>query len=165
MPEFFGSTIVCNTGPIIGLSRAGTCHLLGALFARVLLPEPVVAELRAAHTGDAAEIERAIALTDVVPLVQAPEPLLLADLVLGEASVIQVCREHGIKNVLIDERRARRVANTVYGLTVKGTCALLLEAKNRRLVAAVRPALEAMKAGGYFIGTQLMAECLRRAAE
>ena len=48
MPEsFFDSTIVCNTGPLIGLSRAGLGHLIGPLFARVLLPEAVVAELRA----------------------------------------------------------------------------------------------------------------------
>ena len=54
MPEFFDSIIVCNTGPIIGLSRAGPCYLLGPLFAKVLLPEAVVAELRAKHAGDAA---------------------------------------------------------------------------------------------------------------
>ncbi len=38
MPEFLGGTIVCNTGPLIGLSRAGLCHLIGSPFARVLLP-------------------------------------------------------------------------------------------------------------------------------
>lgn len=79
MPEFFDSTIVCDTGPIIGLSRAGLSHLLSPLFAQVLLPEAVVVELRAKHAGDAAQIEQAIALARVVPLAQPPEPLLLAD--------------------------------------------------------------------------------------
>lgn len=165
MPEFFDGTIVCNTGPIIGLSRAGLCHLLGPLFAKVFLPEAVVAELRAKHAGDATQIEQAITLARVVPLAQTPEPLLLAELESGEASVIQAAREHGLKAVLMDERRARRIAGTIYGLTVKGTCAVLVEAKRRQLIPAVRPALESMIAGGYFIGPQLMAECLRRAAE
>ena len=165
MSEFFGGTIVCNTGPLIGLSRAGLCHLIGPLFARVLLPEAVVAELRARHRGDAAQIEQAIALAHVIQLAQPPEPLLLAELDAGEASVIQAAREQGVKGVLMDERRARRVASTIYGLAVKGTCAVLLEAKARGLIAAVRPALDAMIAGGYFIGPQLSAECLRRAAE
>lgn len=98
-------------------------------------------------------------------MAQAPEPLLLAELDLGEASVIQAAREQGCKCVLMDERRARRVASTIYGLTVKGTCSLLVEAKRRQLIPTVRPALESMIAGGYFIGPQLMAECLRRAAE
>ena len=165
MPEFFDSTIVCNTGPIMGLSRAGLCHLLGPLFAKVLLPEAVVAELRAKHAGDAAQIEQAIALARVVPLARAPEPLLLAELDLGEASVIQAAREQGLKAVLMDERRARRIASTIYGLTVKGTCAVLVEAKRRQLIPQVRPALESMIAGGYFIGPRLGAECLRRAGE
>ena len=166
MPEsFFDSTIVCNTGPLIELSRAGLGHLIGPLFARVLLPEAVVAELRAKHAGDAAQIEQAIALAHIVPLAQAPEPLLLAELDLGEASVIQAAREHGITGVLLDERRARRVASTIYGLTVRGTCAVLVEARRRLLIPKVRPALDAMIAAGYFIGPQLSAECLRRAGE
>lgn len=165
MPEFFGGTIVCDTGPIIGLSRAGLCHLIGSLFASVLLPEAVVAELRAKHSGDAAQIEKAIALARVVPLDQAPDPLLLAELDAGEAAVVQTAREQGINGVLMDERRARRIAANIYGLTVRGTCAVLLEAKARQLIAAVRPALDAMTAGGYFIGPQLCAECLRRAGE
>ncbi len=165
MPEYFDHPLVCNTGPIIALSRAGVCHLLGSLFTRVLLPAPVVVELRAKHSGDPAGIERAIALAEIIRLAQPPDPLLLAELDLGEAAVIQTAREHGIKGVLIDERRARRVASTIYGLSVRGTCALLLEAKHRQLIPRVRPALEAMLAGGYFIGPQLRAECLRRADE
>lgn len=165
MSEFFDQAVVCNTGPIIGLSRAGLCHLLNSLFSHVLLPAPVVAELRARHSGDAVDIEHAIARAQIVRLAQPPEPLLLAELDLGEAAVIQAAREHGITGVLIDERRARRVAGTVYGLSVKGTCAVLVEARHRQLIPQVRPALEAMLAGGYFIGPQLTAECLRRAGE
>ena len=54
---------------------------------------------------------------------------------------------------------------TIYGLQVKGACGLLLQAMQRQLIVAVRPALQAMIAGGYFIGPQLVAECLSRAAE
>jgi uncharacterized protein len=165
MSEFFSHPIVCNTGPLIGLSRAGLARLLAALFPRVLLPTAVVNELRAKHSGDAAQIERAIAAATVVPLAQPADPLLLAELDAGEASVIQTAREQQVPNVLIDERRARRLATTIYGLNVKGTCALLLAAKHRQLIPQVRPALESMHRGGYFIGLLLMAECLRRAAE
>ncbi|MFN0121288.1 MAG: hypothetical protein ACKV2V_12385 [Blastocatellia bacterium] len=47
----------------------------------------MVGELRAGHAGDAAQIEQAIAMSEVVRLAQAPDPLLLAELDLGEASV------------------------------------------------------------------------------
>ena len=79
--------------------------------------------------------------------------------------MIQTARMKGITGVLIDERKARRIAHTIYGLEVRGTRGLLVEAKRRGLIAGVRPALEAMIAGGYFIGPQLMAECPRRAGE
>ena len=165
MPDFFGGVIVCNTGPVIGLSRAGLGHLLGLLFSRVLLPEAVVEELRAKQTGDSEQFERTIAHAHIMKPARPPEPMLLAELDLGEASVIELAAEQGIRKVLLDERRARRVAATVYGFAVKGTCAVLLEAKFRRLIPRVRPALDAMIAGGYFIGPQLMGECLRRASE
>jgi predicted nucleic acid-binding protein len=77
MPECFDRTIVCNTGPIIGLSRVGLSHLMGALFAKVLLPEAVVAELRAKHAGDADQIEHAISLAEIISLAQPPDPLLI----------------------------------------------------------------------------------------
>ena len=165
MPEFFDRTIVCNTGPIIGLSRVGLSHLMGAMFAKVLLPEAVVAELRAKHAGDADQIERAISLADVISLAHPPDPLLIAELDPGEASVIQGARERNLQAVLIDERRARRIASTIYGLRVKGTCAMLIEAKQRLLISDVRTPLDGMIAAGYFIGPQLRAECLRRAGE
>ena len=78
MPEFFDSTIVCNTGPIIGLSRVGLSHLIGPMFAKVLLPEAVVAELRAKHAGDADQIEHAISLAQIISLAHPPDPLLIA---------------------------------------------------------------------------------------
>ena len=135
------------------------------MFAKVLLPEAVVAELRAKHAGDADQIEHAISLAQIISLAHPPDPLLIAELDPGEASVIQGARERNLQAVLIDERRARRIASTIYGLSVRGTCAILVEAKQRQLITDVRTPLDGMIAAGYFIGPQLRAECLRRAGE
>ena len=43
MPEFFDSTIVCNTGPIIGLSRVGLSHLIRPMFAKCCCLKPLLA--------------------------------------------------------------------------------------------------------------------------
>ncbi|HVT18236.1 MAG TPA: DUF3368 domain-containing protein [Thermoanaerobaculia bacterium] len=45
---------------------------------------------------------------------------------------------------MIDERRARRIAAQVYGLAVKGTAGILVEAKRAGIVSKVRPLLEDM---------------------
>ena len=53
MPDFFSRPVVCNTGPLIGLGRAGLAHLPGRIFPSVLVPETVVSELLAGVAPDA----------------------------------------------------------------------------------------------------------------
>jgi predicted nucleic acid-binding protein len=95
----------------------------------------------------------------------SPDALLLHELDAGEAAVIQTAATLGIGQVLLDDRKARRIAAVAYSLEVRGTCALLIAAKARGLIPDVRKLLEAMRRNGYFIGPELMAECLRRAGE
>lgn len=165
MSDFFDGPVVCNTGPIIGLSRAGLCDLLGKLFSEIVIPKAVVEELIGKEAGDAGEIAKAVACATVRDAAEENDPLLLSELDHGEAAVIQTARRTGISNVLMDERKGRRVAELVYGLRVKGSAAILLEASRRGFLAAVKPAIEAMRTGGYFLGPKLVAECLRRAGE
>ncbi len=70
-----------------------------------------------------------------------------------------------MSSVLIDEKKARKIAAIIYQLEVRGTAAVLIEAKKRALISNGGDALAAMSAGGYFIGPQLRAECLKRAGE
>jgi len=164
MDDFFSRAVVCNTGPLIALSRASVGFLLSIIFPQVYVTEVVVAELTAKDAGDTEEILRTLTHVRVISS-SVPDPLLLTELDAGEASVIQAAREVGLRGVLIDERRARRIASDVYGLEVRGTCALLLRAKQDGHVDKVMPLLDEMVANGYFIGPRLRCECLRRAGE
>lgn len=164
MSDFFSQPVVCNTGPIIALSRASVGAWLPELFPRVVTTREVFAELTAKDAGDADAIKRTLAGIEIITVKQ-PDALLTTELDLGEASVIQAAQELNWKSVLIDERRARRIATEAYSLHVRGTCAVLIQAKRRGFLKHVRPAMEAMTAGGYFIGPQLQAECLRLAGE
>lgn len=123
-----------------------------------------MAELTAKDAGDLAEVERTLAALEVVSF-SHPDPLLCTELDMGEASVIQAARDNGIAGVLIDERRARRIATEAYGLEVHGTCALLLKAKREGYLDLVKPVMERMVANGYYIGPRLAGECLRLAGE
>lgn len=164
MADFFTQPIVCNTGPLIALSRTNLGHLLPALFPRVITTRDVIAELTAKDAGDADEIRQTLAHVEIV-ISSTPDPLLVTELDAGEASVIQAARDHGITCVLIDERRARRIAAEAYGLEVRGTCAVLLRAKRMGLLPSIKPVLETLVANGYFIGPQLRMECLQQAGE
>ncbi|HEY1052998.1 MAG TPA: DUF3368 domain-containing protein [Prosthecobacter sp.] len=164
MSDFFSQPVICNTGPLIALSRASVGSLLPQLFPKVVTTQEVLAELTAKDAGDADAIQTTLAGIEIIKVTQ-PDALLTTELDIGEASVIQAAQDLNWLNVLIDERRARRIAADVYGLAVRGTCAILIQAKRRGLLSRVRPAIETMMAGGYFIGPQLQAECLRLAGE
>jgi uncharacterized protein len=165
MPDFFNGPVVCNTGPILGLFRVGQVGLLPRLFPKVMVPREVVTELLAAPYADALELEHELAAFETVDLKGGPEPLLVAELDAGEAAVIAAARVFQVSGIIMDERKGRRIASLIYGLQVKGTCGLLVAAKQRGLISAVRPLIEGMKAKGYYLGPRLVAECLRQSGE
>lgn len=165
MSSFFSSAAVCNTGPLIGLARVQMAQLPLLLFPEVIVPEEVRQELMATDSPDHIQLEKMLERARVLPPQAKPDPLLQAELDVGEAAVISVAQQRGLSSVILDERKARRVASQVYGLQVKGTAGLLLEAKSRGLIESVGPYLEGMIRGGYFLGPRLVAACLAAAKE
>jgi predicted nucleic acid-binding protein len=148
--------VVCNTGPLIALCKINRVHLLPRLFGQVLVPAEVVGELSSATRLP--EAHRILSTPGIASatLANPPERMLLMELEAGEAAVIALALERGISQVLIDEKKARRVASMAYKLEVLGTGGLLLKAKRYGLVSAVRPLLEEMKQKGYFLSDRLV---------
>jgi predicted nucleic acid-binding protein len=101
----------------------------------------------------------------VKTLKKAPDPLLDSILDTGEASVIQLARERKAKLVLIDERKARKVARTVYGLKVIGTVRVLVEAKRAGFLQSVNESIQEMREGGYWIHDDIVQFALHEAGE
>jgi predicted nucleic acid-binding protein len=83
----------------------------------------------------------------------------------GESAVLSTAVRLGAPLVLIDERRARRIATQVYGLAVKGTAGILVEAKRSGLVPTIRPLLAGMVQRGYFLSARLIEYACQEAAE
>ncbi len=139
--------------------------MLKELFSEVLVPETVQREV---ESGGAADIGlrafRAATWLRVLPL-KNPDPLLESLLDAGEAAVITLAREQAVSVVLIDERKARKVARNIHGLQVVGTARVLVEAKKKGLLDAVRPALEKLRQHGYWIDDAIVAVALSEAGE
>jgi len=93
------------------------------------------------------------------------EPLLGTLLDKGEASVIHLAWEIGADFVLIDERKARKIARKIYGIQVVGSARILVEAKHRGLISNVREAIEGMRSAGYWIHDDIMKAAVEQAAE
>lgn len=141
--------IVINTSPLLALAACAQLELLRRLHRRVVVPQAVITELergQAAAKPLALEAERP-AWLEVAALASAPSPLLTAYLDAGEAAVIALALEQGIRRVVIDERRARMVARTM-GLEVAGSVGVLLRAKRLGFITEIKPSLAAMQAQG-----------------
>lgn len=162
MPE---RTAICNTGPLIALAKVQRLDLLTSLFARIRIPDAVATELIQAgiHLPGASVIGKPG--FEVAAPEKEIDPLLEAELDKGEAAVIQLALETNNSEVLIDEKRARRIAVSVYGLNVLGIGGLLLRAKRSGLISEVKPFFEQIRANGYFISNRLMEGILGAAGE
>lgn len=159
-------TIICNTGPIIALAGINKLNILKILYETVIIPEPVHIEIMAGgklFTG-LDGYKNAIWL-DVRKLNHNPEPLLANLLDEGEASVIHLARELGLEEILMDERKGRRIARDIYGLKVSGSIRILIDAKKAGLINSLTGAFQGMKSSGYWIHDKIMQAALKEAGE
>lgn len=159
------SRVVCNAGPLIALGILGQLDLRKSLFDEVWVPDAVQREIT--HGGlklSGVENFRQARWIHIAAPKQKDE-LLAALLDAGEAAVIALAREQGIRLVLIDERKARKVARDVYGLQPIGTVRILTEAKKKKLLAEVAAPLKKLQEEGYWIHEDIVRAVLRQAGE
>jgi hypothetical protein len=158
--------IVCNSGPLIALAIIQRLDLLRATFGRVIVPDLIRREiLTGGSTGAGLAAIRECAWLEVLPLASSPDPLLTATLDVGEAAVIALARDLGVGTVLMDERKGRKIARTVFGLRVIGTARVLAEAKLAGLIPSARAALLQLKQAGYWLDDRIIEESCRVAGE
>lgn len=142
---------------MIGLAQIGRLGFLPDLFGAVLVPPAVRRETSRAVGPRTWLVERAPA-RPVDPRVLTPT------LGAGETEAIGLALELGVPTVIVDERAGRRLAAAV-GLDVVGTVGILLRAKQRGLVGAVRPELDALLEAGFFVAMSLYRDTVVRAGE
>ena len=159
------SCLISNTGPLLALSGAGHLDLLYSLYARVLIPDAVDHELRQGGGKSFGLSDYLRAEWIQVHPIPTVDPLLLSQLDKGEAAVIALALKIGSASLLIDERRARKIARTVYVLNVLGTVRILLESKKAGLIEKVDDVLIAMRDNGYWIHEDIVDYALKTAGE
>ncbi len=157
---------VVNAGPLVALSFLELLHLLPSLFSECWIPKTVFNEVSVAGVGKPGatslnETEWKSRIKDC-PRV---DPLLVMELDPGEAEVITLARNFSPCMALIDERRGRRIARHVYGLPVKGTAGILVEAKRHGFIQVVRPYLLELRLSNYYIADKVLDAACKEAGE
>jgi predicted nucleic acid-binding protein len=160
------AAVVCNAGPLIALALIDRLTLLPLFYSRILVPERVYLEVLAGgRNGAGVDAIRAASFLEVVTPALSMDPLLQAMLDPGEASVINLARTEKVQDVLLDDRKGRRVARQIYGLSVIGTARLLIRAKFAGAIPSVGRELHALQLHGYWLGDNVVREACRLAGE
>ncbi len=157
--------IVVNTSPWIALSICGQNHLLKILYDEIYIPVKVKEEILAGgERGVGVSELKASPWVKVEKVVDVEKVKLLYELEQGEAEVIILAKEKGIKQVMIDEKIARLQAK-ILGLEVIGTLSLLLKAKKRGILSAIKPLIIKMIDNAIWIKEEIVYGILKEAEE
>lgn len=159
---------VTNAGPLIHLSWIDHLDLLPALFAEVLAPLAVQNEvLRASPDTPGMLALQEVFASDWLKVQVVADSSAVAtlrnDLDPGESEAIVLMRETRADLLLLDERRARALAQRA-GLPITGTIGILRMARERGLIPAVTPLLENLRRRGFRVGTELVEQIRREEA-
>ena len=158
--------IVTNTGPLIVLAKIDQLKLLQQMFTTVAIPPAVHRELLAKSGMEVSRLDAA--LTQFIEVVAEPElppavKIVTDHLDAGEQQAIALAHARNT-TLIIDERLGRQAARQL-GLSVTGSTGVLIEAKQRGFIPAVRPLLEAARHQGYWLSDELIAVATRLAGE
>ena len=158
---------VINTSPAIHLHAVlpGGLGSLAGLIGEVIVPWEVGQELAAGHAKDATwqGIQSLPGILHRSHRV-AVHPLLSAQIDMGEAAVIQTALDEAHDAVILDDLKARRIAQTL-GLQVTGTLGILLQAKQTCLLPSVRASIAALEKRGIWIAPSFAARAIHLAGE
>ena len=159
-------TIVTNTGPLVILAKIDQLGLLQQMFTRIVIPPAVHRELMAKSGIEVRRLDAA--LTQFIEITAEPELLPAVQIVTdhldaGEQQAIALAHARNT-TLVIDERLGRQAARQL-GLTVTGSAGVLIEARRRGYIPAVRPLLEAARRQGYWLSDELIAMAAKMAGE
>lgn len=157
--------VICNTSPLQYLHQAGVLELLPTLAGQVYVPEAVVAELREGQRRNVLlpTLEELSWLT-VRPVRDRTLLPLVTHLGDGEKEVLALGLETEDALPILDDRDARRYARALE-LEISGTLGLLLRAKERGFLNAVRPVLDRFQVLGFLLNARTRQMVLKRASE
>lgn len=145
---------VTNSTCLIGLERIERLDIRNQVFSYVAIPLAVQIEVGILENW---LIVRTVANQAVVTTLRTQVDE-------GEAEAIALAMELGDVFVILDDRKARHIAQQI-GLRVIGTVGMLLRAKHKGVIAEVKPLLTALEEADFRISKALVQKALQLARE
>ncbi|MBE9101417.1 DUF3368 domain-containing protein [filamentous cyanobacterium LEGE 07170] len=139
--------VVSDTSTITNLAAINHLALLPSLYGQVIIPEAVYCEFVDINSPVPGTLEvQSVDWLEVRPVANRQVVERLQNEVrldAGESEAIALTLEIGAELLLIDERRGRAEADRL-GLRITVLLGLLVEAKRKNLINAVKPLMDAL---------------------
>ncbi len=148
-------TVVADTSCFIALANINELGLLKALYQKLFTTQQVIDEF-----GDA--LPEWIEIIDLKD--HQKQQILEFQIDTGEASAIALALEIGADLIILDDNKARRVAEKL-NLTITGTLGVIITAKNKNLISSIIPILKKLRQNNFWISDNLFKEALKEAGE
>ena len=145
---------VSNSTCLIGLERIGRLDLLPRVFSTVFAPPMVAAEVKTPLTWLRVKSVQNVAVVAT----------LKTQMDAGEAEAIALAMELGDVLLILDDKKARRVAQQL-NLKVIGTVGMLLRGKRQGVISEIRPLIMALLQADFRISEGIVREALRLSGE
>lgn len=156
--------VIVNNTPLVALWTLECLSLLRDLYGAVWIPKAVEGEFLAAETPIRRQALNLAPWIQVVNVSNPRLPLSYIGLDQGEAEVLALAVEHTARLVIIDERKGRRYAQRL-GLPLTGTLGVLLLAKEKGLIPAVKPLIDDLLKSGLHLSPDVIKRVLTQAHE
>jgi predicted nucleic acid-binding protein len=149
---------VSDTSPLIAFAEIEQLDLLPRLFASVVIPPAVAAEV-------APSLPILPSWIEVRRLTQpVPDVVHRRALGPGEREALALAIESRSGRLIVDDLAARRIATALH-LPVIGTLGVLIAAKEAHLIDSVRSHVDRLVSRGFFVSDDLYRDLLRGAEE
>lgn len=155
---------VLNASPLIVMGKIGQIDLFAAIAHEIVVPSAVAEEIKAGPENDAARLALE---SGKFHIIQPPDPtseLIAWDLGAGETSVISFALNNPGWTAILDDDAARKCASS-FGVPVKGSLAIVILAKRRGLIPAVKQILLAMQSVGLHLDEKSIRQVLDAVGE
>jgi len=162
-------TIVSNASPLITICKLKLFHYLPALYQRLTIPDAVFDEVVRKGAGRPGAIEVSSGIKSGCIVRKQVNNTLAASalskfLGLGESEAIILASETSADAVILDDNKARIVANSM-NLHVTGTIGILLDLKQTGIIPTIRPFLDKAIVYGFRISPDIYNTILQKAGE
>ncbi len=157
--------IIADSGPLIALSIIGKLELLRQLYQQVWIPPAVWDEVVCKGKGlPGAEAVKYLPWLEI----HAPDDSILQVLSIlvdrGEAEAIALAQAIPNSTVLLDDAKARRVAEH-FGISRIGTLGILRRAKKAGMIELLSPLIKELQNNGIYMQQRLVNAVLQDAGE